>query len=157
MFLQTVSEIKSYAKPTGKYPPKKRPEAQTEDAISITSVQSKIVLLTLSFPSLRIVWSSSPYATADIFNDLKVNHPEPDASQAVAVGAEEDTEMGAGINQAAEELLRSLPGITAKNVKYVMGRVNSVREFCELDLPMMQDILGSEPGKTCYNFIHKGE
>ena len=123
----------------------------------MTSVQSKLVLLTLNFPRLRIVWSSSPYATADIFNDLKTNNPEPDPSQAVAVGAEEDQELGAGVNQAAEELLRALPGITAKNVKYVMGRVGSVREFCSLELPVMQDILGSEPGKACYNFIHHGK
>lgn len=123
----------------------------------MTSIQSKLVLLTLNFPRLRIVWSSSPYATADIFNDLKTNNPEPDPGQAVAVGAEEDQEMGAGMNQAAEELLRSFPGITAKNVKYVMGRVGSVREFCALELSVMQDILGSEPGKTCYDFIHKGE
>lgn len=149
--------MKSYAKPTGKYPTKKKPETQTDEALSMTSVQSKLVLLTLSFPRLRIVWSSSPYSTAEIFNDLKANHPEPDASRAVAIGADDDPEVGAGVNQAAEELLRSLPGVTAKNVKYVMGRVGSVREFCALDLPYMQDILGSEPGKACYNFIHKGE
>lgn len=152
-----VSEVKAFAKNTGKYPQKKKSNESSEDTISITSIQSKLVLLTLSFPRLRIVWSSSPYATADIFKDLKSLNPEPDPARAVSIGAEEDPEAGAGINQAAEELLRSLPGITAKNVKYVMSKVGSVREFCGLSLPAVQEILGNEPGKACWDFMHKGE
>jgi DNA excision repair protein ERCC-4 len=48
------------------------------------------------------------------------------------VGADDDPEVGAGVNAAVEELLRCLPGITTKNVKYVMNKVNNVRELCEL-------------------------
>ena len=121
------------------------------------TLQSKIALLILTFPRVRIIWSSSPYATADIFNDLKMNNPEPDPIKAIAVGAEEDPEAGAGVNSAAEELLRCLPGITAKNVKYVMSRVRNVRELCEMDLPHVQDILGVEPGKACWEFMHRGD
>ena len=57
----------------------------------------------------------------------------------------------------AEELLRALPGVTAKNVKHVMSRVGSVRELCELGMKEVQEILGVEPGKACWEFIHKGE
>ena len=123
----------------------------------MTTVQAKLVLLTLSFPRLRILWSSSPYASADMFRDLKQNNSEPDAAKAIAVGAEEDPNAGEGINQVAEELLRTLPGINAKNVKYVMSKVGSVREFCGLSLPAVQEILGNEPGKACWDFLHKGE
>jgi len=66
---QVVSDMKSYAKPTNKYP-KKKPGAPTEPDYSIT-IQSKITLLILTFPRVRIIWSSSPYATTEIFNDLK--------------------------------------------------------------------------------------
>jgi DNA excision repair protein ERCC-4 len=58
----------------------------------------------------------SPYGTADIFNDLKANAFDPDPNRAIAIGAEEDPEAGAGINAAVEELLRCLPGVTAKYV-----------------------------------------
>ncbi len=115
------------------------------------------MLLTLTFPRVRIIWSSSPYATAEIFKDLKMDRAEPDPAKAIAIGAEEDPDAGAGINAAAEELLRSLPGITAKNVKYVMSKVRNVRELCEMDLKQVQDILGVAPGKACYQFIHRGE
>ena len=116
-----------------------------------------VFLLTLTFPRVRILWSSSPYATAEIFNDLKTNAVQPDPAKAVLVGAEEDPEAGAGVNAAAEELLRTLPGISAKNVKHVMNRVRSVREFCELSLVQVQDILGVEPGKACWEFMHRGD
>ena len=121
------------------------------------NVQSKLVLLTLTFPRVRIIWSSSPFATADIFADLKLNNSEPDPAKAITIGAEEDPDAGAGVNTAAEELLRALPGISAKNIKHVMGRVNSVREFCELKIEEVQGILGVEPGKACWEFIHRGD
>ena len=39
----------------------------------VSDVGSKLTLLALTFPKLRIIWSSSPAATAEIFADLKVN------------------------------------------------------------------------------------
>lgn len=86
-----------------------------------------------------------------------MDRSEPDPTKAIAIGAEEDPEAGAGVNAAAEELLRSLPGITAKNVKYVMSRVRNVRELCEMDLKQVQGLLGVEPGNACWQFMHKGE
>ena len=115
------------------------------------------MLLTLTFPRVRVLWSSSPYATAEVFNDLKGNLAQPDPARAVLVGAEEDPDAGAGVNAAAEELLRALPGVTAKNVKHVMSRVGSVRELCDMRIEEVQDILGVEPGKACWDFIHRGE
>ncbi|KAI0347344.1 hypothetical protein BDW22DRAFT_1351756 [Trametopsis cervina] len=155
--LESIAETKSYVKPTSKYPAKKKGPTENQAAVASPTIQSKLVLLTLTFPRVRIIWSSSPYATAEIFNDLKTNHPEPDPVKAIAVGAEDDGEAGAGTNAAAEELLRALPGITGKNVKHVMSKVGSVREFCELGLSQMQEILGVEPGKACWDFIHRGD
>ncbi|TFK81000.1 hypothetical protein K466DRAFT_502913 [Polyporus arcularius HHB13444] len=155
--LEAVADVKSFVK-SNKYPPKKKADPRSDTASSAPqSIQSKLVLLTLTFPRVRIIWSSSPYATAEIFNDLKTLSAEPDPAKAVLVGAEEDPDAGAGVNAAAEELLRSLPGITAKNVKHVMSRVRSVRELCDLEMKDVQEILGVEPGKACWEFIHRGE
>ncbi|OCH91717.1 hypothetical protein OBBRIDRAFT_886730 [Obba rivulosa] len=156
--LEAVADVKSYAKAGGKYATKKKPGAPSEGPTSVSAtIQSKLVLLTLTFPRVRIIWSSSPYATADIFRDLKANNPEPDVEKAIVIGAEDDPDAGAGVNAAAAELLRTLPGITAKNVKHVMNKVGSVRQLCELSLPEVQEILGVEPGKACWEFIHLGE
>ncbi|KIK91445.1 hypothetical protein PAXRUDRAFT_830849 [Paxillus rubicundulus Ve08.2h10] len=155
--LETVSETtKTYAKPSTKYPAKKS-GTSAESERAPPSIQSKLVLLTLHFPRVRIIWSSSPYATTDVFKDLKINNSEPDPTRAIAIGAEEDPEAGAGVNAAAEELLRCLPGVTAKNSKYVMSKVGSVRQLCELSREEVQGILGVEPGNLCWDFMHRGE
>jgi len=39
----------------------------------MNDISSKLVLLTITFPRLRIIWSSNPIATVEIFQDLKVN------------------------------------------------------------------------------------
>ncbi|KAL1747983.1 hypothetical protein HDZ31DRAFT_79987 [Schizophyllum fasciatum] len=155
--LEIISDMKSYAKPVNKYPPKK-PGGKEDDKspFSGPSIQSKLVLLTLTFPRVRIIWSSSPYATAEIYKDLKKDSPEPDPATAIAIGAEEDPEVGAGVNTAAEELLRCLPGITQKNVKYVASKITNVRELCEMSLAQVQELLGVEPGKACWEFMHHG-
>ncbi|KAG5458437.1 MAG: restriction endonuclease type II-like protein, partial [Olpidium bornovanus] len=44
---------------------------QKED-ITLSDVSSKLVLLSIAFPHLRIIWSSSPYETASMFEMLKV-------------------------------------------------------------------------------------
>ncbi|KIK34919.1 hypothetical protein CY34DRAFT_17380 [Suillus luteus UH-Slu-Lm8-n1] len=155
--LETVAKsAKLYAKPTNKYSAKKS-TGPTDSDRAPPSVQSKLVLLILHFPRVRIIWSSSPYGTTDIFNDLKANAFELDPNRAIAIGAEEDPEAGAGIDAAAEELLRCLPGVAAKNVKYVMSKVGSVRELYELDRQGEQGILGVEPGNACYDFMHRGD
>ncbi|TFY68418.1 hypothetical protein EVJ58_g1023 [Rhodofomes roseus] len=155
-FNSGLADVKSYAK-VDKFAKKKPTGAPNSTNSASASIQAKLVLLTLTFPRLRIIWSSSPYATADIFRDLKANSPEPDPTKAIVVGAEEDPDAGAGVNAVAEELVQSLPGITAKNVKHVMSKVESVLELCELSLVQMQELLGAEPGKACWDFIHSGE
>jgi ERCC4-type nuclease len=42
--------------------------------VTSSDVASKLQLLTLHFPKLRLVWSPSPYATAQLFEELKVMH-----------------------------------------------------------------------------------
>jgi ERCC4-type nuclease len=40
--------------------------------VASSDVASKLQLLTLHFPKLKLVWSPSPYATAQLFEELKV-------------------------------------------------------------------------------------
>ena len=58
------------------------------------------------------------------------------------MGTGDDTEAGAGVNGAAEEGLKYLLGVSVQNVKYVMGKVGSLREFCKWDVKGAHDILG---------------
>ncbi len=137
-----------------------------KDGIDPLTIQSKLVLLTLHFPRLRIIWSSSPWATVDIFKDLKLNHPEPDAGKAITIGGDDEDlgdstgGGGGGLNQGLyntgpQEMLRALPGVTSRNWKLVVSRVGSIQELTELDDEELQDVLGQEAAKEFKSFVSK--
>ncbi len=44
-------------------------------------LMSKLALLVLHFPNLRILWSVTPYCTAELVDELKVGRPEPSEDQ----------------------------------------------------------------------------
>lgn len=143
---------------------KKAPNKKTtavDSKIDHQAIQSKLVLLTLAFPRLRIIWSSSPHATVGIMADLKMNNAQPDPLQASAIGNDDSSrgtgdDSAGGINTLAEDLLRSLPGVGTKNYRYVMSRVGSIKELCAMEMKQVQDLLGVEPGRKCHEFLHKG-
>lgn len=54
--------------------------------ISASNIISKLSLLILHFPSLRIIWSRSPHATVELFKAVKKNQDEPDVETAMALG-----------------------------------------------------------------------
>lgn len=84
--------------------------------------------------------------------------PEPDVDQAIAIGGsgQVDSEGQVGdANAAAEDLLRTLPGVGEKGFRIVMNKVGGVRELCELSMKETQALLGTEAGKKCHDFLHR--
>lgn len=57
------------------------------------NIISKLSLLVLHFPRLRIIWSRSLHATAEIFAALKANQDEPDEAKAIRVGVPSEDGM----------------------------------------------------------------
>lgn len=49
--------------------------------LSPTDLISKLVLLLIHHPKLKILWTSGPKLTCDIFHDLKRNEPNPDSEK----------------------------------------------------------------------------
>ncbi|KAK9768075.1 DNA repair protein RAD16, variant 2 [Basidiobolus ranarum] len=123
--------------------------------IGLNDLSSKLVLLTIHFPKLRIIWSSSPHATAKIFEDLKKNHEEPDMHKAMTVGVESAAELNSSYSITPQDILRSLPGITSKNYRFVMSQVENVQELSDMSLGSLQKLIGDGPGKDLYNFFRK--
>ena len=96
---------------------RQKPEEDTWDQHYL---QSKLALLALSFPTLRIIWSSSPHETIKILSDLKLNHEEPDEEAAYAKGHSGDEE--AGLKESVEnagsvEMLRAIPGVSGHTLR----------------------------------------
>ncbi|ODN80790.1 hypothetical protein L202_02941 [Cryptococcus amylolentus CBS 6039] len=121
-------------------------------------IQAKLVLLSLHFPKLKIIWSSSPQETVRILSDLKLNHDEPDEATAMLKGSSEGEQGGAlksGIeNAAAVEMLRCIPGVSGGNLRYVMSKVESIGEMVRMSRKQLKEVLGEEGGDKAYTFLH---
>jgi DNA excision repair protein ERCC-4 len=121
-----------------------------------SDLQSKLVLLTLAFPTLRIIWSSSPYQTAEIFESLKTQEAEPDPIHAVNVGleggqkAEDQT-----FNREPQDMLRVVPGVTSKNIKNLILEMGSLKEIANATVEELDPIVGKESGRKIHRFFNR--
>ncbi len=121
-----------------------------------SDLQSKLVLLTLAFPKLRIIWSSSPYQTAEIFESLKTQEPEPDPIAAVRVGLEGGQKVeDQSFNREPQDMLRVVPGVTGKNIKSLVVEMGSLREVANASVEELEPAVGKEAGRQIYRFFIK--
>ncbi|XP_025794299.1 DNA repair endonuclease UVH1 isoform X6 [Panicum hallii] len=130
------------------------------DDVSPTNIISKLSLLVLHFPRLRIVWSRSLHATAEIFVSLKTNQDEPDEKKAIRVGVPsedgivEDDVRAENYNTSAIEFLRRLPGVTDSNYRAIMDGCNSLAELALLPVEELAGLVGSQKGaRTLKEFL----
>lgn len=121
-----------------------------------SDLQSKLVLLTLAFPRLKVIWSSSPYQTAEIFDELKKQQEEPDPIRAVQVGlvAGEDP-ADQSFNQTPQDMLRCVPGITAKNMARITLEAGDLVEVSNLAEAELDEMVGKEAGRQVHRFFNR--
>ena len=121
-----------------------------------SDLQSKLALLTLAFPRLKIIWSSSPYQTAEIFDELKKQQEEPDPIQAVRIGliAGEDP-SDQTFSQTPQDMLRAVPGITEKNLSRITLEVANVADVSNLTEEELDVMVGKEAGRQVFRFFNR--
>lgn len=125
--------------------------------ISSNDISSKLTLLTLHFPRLRILWCPSPHATAELFLDLKQGRSEPDAAAAQAVTAESDmvAESAALYNPGPYDFLLKMPGVNMKNYRALIKNADSLADLAKLSQDKLAEILGNaNSAKLLYEFLH---
>ncbi|KAF8859394.1 DNA repair protein [Acephala macrosclerotiorum] len=121
-----------------------------------SDLQSKLVLLTLAFPRLRIIWSSSPYQTAEIFESLKTQEPEPDPISAVKIGLEGGQRAeDQSFNREPQDMLRIVPGVTGKNIKNLVIEMGSLKEIANATVEELEPAVGKEAGRQIHRFFNK--
>ncbi|XP_068669704.1 DNA repair endonuclease UVH1-like [Aristolochia californica] len=130
------------------------------DDVSPTNIISKLSLLVMHFPRLRLVWSRSLHATAEIFTSLKANQDEPDESKAMRVGVPtedgivEDDVRSENYNTTAVEFLRRLPGVTDSNYRAIMDGCNSLAELALLPVEKLGELMGGQKAaRTLRDFL----
>ena len=120
-------------------------------------VLAKLVVLTTHFPLLRLIWSPSPNFSAQVFEHLKEDKEQPDASQALTLSgkqlpAEFSNER---YDFEAKEFLLCLPGITPNNVYSIMNQVDCIADLVDLSVERLTEIMSkSQQAQTLYKSLH---
>ncbi|KJZ75790.1 hypothetical protein HIM_04947 [Hirsutella minnesotensis 3608] len=121
-----------------------------------SDLQSKLVLLTLAFPKLRIIWSSSPFQTAEIFESLKAQEEEPDPIAAVRAGLDKDMKAeDQAFNQEPQEMLAVVPGVTPKNIKNLVLEAENIREVANMSEKELEPLVGKAAGRAIRGFFDR--
>lgn len=146
--------------------------------ISPNHVSSKLVLLTIHFPRLRILWCSSCAETADIFDELKSGCQQPNATDAMAIKTDQVAEDNDDIKYnpvlkvyyyfynffrfssfyflICKDILLKIPGINSKNVHSLMSKVANLFDLLSMSEEEINKIIeNSKNAKTIYEFINK--
>lgn len=127
--------------------------AELGEDIQPGHIMSRLVLLCLHHPRLRLVWSRSLHATTDLFRQLKSNYDEPDPIAAGNVGIIGNQPA---INTTALDMLRRLPGVNDSNFRSLCKEAGSLAGLADLSLESLSLIMGSEvSGKRLYDFLHQ--
>ncbi|XP_055032647.2 DNA repair endonuclease XPF [Misgurnus anguillicaudatus] len=125
--------------------------------ISANDVTSKLALLTLHFPRLRLLWCPSPHVTAELFQELKHGRPEPDAAaaQAITVESETVTESADLYNPGPYDFLLRMPGVNVKNFRSLLKHASCLADLVTFSQEKLSEILDSTSNaRQLYEFIH---
>ncbi|KAF2277620.1 DNA repair protein [Westerdykella ornata] len=131
--------------------------ATTSGLAAVPDLQSKLVMLTLAFPRLKIIWSSSPYQTAEIFSELKKGADEPDPLRAVQLGLDpnlQGDEMRT-FNQTSQDLLRAIPGVNEKVAMTLMLETESLTEVANMEEGELAKLVGTEAARRIWRFFNR--
>ncbi len=136
-------------------------QALASNEISPNHLSSRLVLLTLHFPKLRILWCSSPSETAEIFEELKSGCPQPDTEFAMSLKTDQmrdDNETFVKYNTVLWDILLKIPGINSKNIKALMDKVTDLCDLCQKTESELNEIVeNSKNAKLIYEFLDKSK
>jgi len=122
--------------------------------ISLNNIISKLVITTIHFHKLSIVWSRCPLITTKIFKSLKAKRDEPNVDDSVNVTNDAQTNEDNEDIHTPKDILGSLPGINHKNVKKILAKCESLRDVCSKSKEEIHELLGVKDGNLLYTFLH---
>ncbi|GLH07493.1 DNA repair endonuclease XPF [Gryllus bimaculatus] len=162
LYTQAVAMMRHYAKPMlliefdHNKPFVLQGQYYVSKNVSSKDVSAKLQLLTLHFPKLRLVWSPSPYATAELFDELKQGYPEPDAMAAASIGAELESELDSDkFNTAVHDFVAKLPGVITKTLKNVLSKGKSLDHLVRCSKEQLQELVGNSlHANDLYSSLH---
>jgi DNA excision repair protein ERCC-4 len=119
-------------------------------------LHAKLALLTLAFPKLRIIWSSSPYQTAEIFEALKSQEEEPDPLAAVKIGLEGGARAEDQVwSTEPRDMLAAVPGVTPHSLPVIARQTENIREVANLEKAQLAPMVGKEDAAKIWEFFNR--
>lgn len=127
-----------------------------------TEIMQKLQLLTIHFPKLRLVWSPSPYATAQLFEEIKQTKEQPDPNAAVQLGTDDPSQELDAVtekyNANIHDFVMKLPGINLKNIGNVMRHGKSLKEMLKMDETQLKELVGNvKDAKALWISLHNSQ
>jgi len=124
--------------------------------ISYNDIMAKLQLLTLHFPKLRILWSPSAHATAELFHELKQGREQPDAGTAATLGVDIIDDFNSEkYNPQVRDFVAKLPGITTKNIFGILNNCKNLIDLMDLTQEQISEYIGSQQSAAVlYSALH---
>ncbi|XP_076298150.1 DNA repair endonuclease XPF mei-9 isoform X1 [Lasioglossum baleicum] len=121
------------------------------------AITSKLQLLTVHFPRLKLIWSPGPHATAQLFEELKQGRPQPNSITASQVGVEENKHIDTDkFNSYIHDFIAKLPGVTTKNLYSILSKGQSLDHLNKLTKEEITEIIGNKnEAQMLYNALHE--
>lgn len=131
---------------------------QSTDRISQRDISSKVVLLLLSFPKLGLLWSPSPWFTAQLFLDLQKNEQPPDPYQAMSKADSSNIMIKRGdplFDITTERMMTFIPGMTFLYQDIIREKFVSIKELASKTQTELDVTLGPSVSEQIYSFFHR--
>lgn len=119
------------------------------------NVQQKLALLLLTFPKLKVLWSSSPLQSVEIFAELKRSQDEPNVDSSVLYGQDDTLNSEKMGNYFAIDMLQSIPGVTIRNYHLLIGKVKNLHTLCLMPEEEIAKIVGNEAARKISRFLNR--
>ncbi|XP_067940191.1 DNA repair endonuclease XPF-like [Watersipora subatra] len=114
-----------------------------QQEISINDIQSRLALLTLHFPKLRLLWCQSSNSTAKLFRELKRGATQPDVDKALTITSKDAMNKDLKYNVVAHDSLLKLPSISVKNVSLLADKVRDIKNLAAMDKEALGTVLSN--------------
>eukprot|EP01083_Nonionella_stella_P160488 524767_1 len=120
--------------------------------INLGNIISKVVILTIHFDTLSVLWSRSPLITTKIFKTFKAKRAQPDLRNSIGItnSSNEDEED----EHTPKDILRSLPGVNHRNVDKIMSKCESLQDLCSKSKEEILNMLAVKDATLLYHFLH---
>ncbi|CCF59570.1 hypothetical protein KAFR_0H01600 [Kazachstania africana CBS 2517] len=133
--------------------------------LSQDEIQRKLSRLVMKFPTLKIIWSSSPLQSVNIILELKLGRDQPDPNLAVSYGThlrknfkQKPDNKKKTSNDEAFSTIMNIPGISKIDYFNIRKKIKSYSVLTKMNVMELNDVLGDyETSVKVHDFLRKDE